>query len=244
VELKDADALLEDVAARLHEIPIGQAPIDNVIERLAREGKLKKLGVLKLILIDGRQRVIRAWWWARFVTAEQTRQDRIQTIVAPSKAYRKRLSRLGSALTAFEREDHDTVGSPLDFRAALGDLAATVDDLRQCVRAAERAANRVSKALVAMEQEYGGRGRLGSPLFFFAKALAPLWHELTESLPSVTHDPLKDIWTGPFVDLVVAAAATVNQPELSGNVAVAADKAASWYRRKFARQLSKSALPK
>lgn len=236
--MKDADALLESVAAWLHQIPLGEAPIDRVIERLARENKLKKVGLYKLTLVEVRQRVIQAWRRALFATAKQTREERAQEVVGPSKVYRKHLSRLVAALAKFERDDRHCAGSPLDFRAALGDPAATelVDELRECVTAAARAANRVSKALAILEREYGGRGRPGGPLLPFAKGLALLWHDLTGTPPSVTHDPLEDVWVGAFVDFVGAAAAAVNQPELSGNLAVTADKAAFWYRRKLRRR--------
>src|SRR5690242_14122917 len=88
----NTDPVLADVAARLHQTPLGQAPIDQVINRLARERKFKGARLFSLTLLEARQHVIRAWWWARLMTAEETREERAQIIVM-SKSYRKHVSR-------------------------------------------------------------------------------------------------------------------------------------------------------
>jgi hypothetical protein len=240
----DLDAYREE-ARRLDAIPLGQAPIDVIVEQLARGDKLKHVGILQLTLLDVRQRVLGAWWSARFVAAQQTRKEQRDQFAVPSRAYRQRLRRLREALAEFRCEDRRSSGSPLDMLAALGDSAAAelTNDLWMNVRATQRAARRASKALAAIEREYGGRGRPGAPTFVFAKKLARLWHQLTGKLPSVTHS-LDDRWTGPFVAFVAAAAETLNTDELSGTLPVAADKAAQQYRREFRHHHQRASPPK
>jgi hypothetical protein len=184
----DLDAYRE-VATRLNAIPLGQAPIDVIIEQLAREGKLKHVGILQITLLDVRRRVLGAWWAARFVAAKQTRKELQNRFAVPAHAYRQQLRLLRMALTKFRCEDRRSSGSPLDRLAALGDSAAAelTNDLWMNVRATQRAARRASRVLAEVEREYGGRGRPGAPTFVFAKKLARLWHELSGTLPSVTH---------------------------------------------------------
>ena len=243
--MKEADDLLEDVVARLRETPLGQAPIDRAIERLAREVKLKKVGLYKLTLVQVRQRVIRAWWWARFITDPQRKKECGGTF-ASIRIYRKRLSELRLSLINLRCEHRRSGRSPLEYFAAMGDLAAAelIDDLRASVMATQQAARRVSKVLGVMQRNYETRGRSRSMPIAFAQSLAPLWHELTGKPPGVTHRNLDEIWIGQFVDFIEAAAATVDLPELSGNFPVAADKAAQWYRRRLRRQKGAAAPQK
>src|SRR5689334_16142444 len=178
--VKDADALLEDVVTRLNGTPLGQAPIDRAIERLAREDNLKKVGLYELTLVEVRQRDIRAWWWARFITDPQRKKERGSTF-GSIRIYRKGLSELRRSLINLRREDRRSGGSPLEYFAALNDSVAAqlVDDLRASVTATQQAARRVSKALGIMQRNYETRGRSRSMPIAFAQSLAPLWHELT-----------------------------------------------------------------
>jgi hypothetical protein len=238
----DADDLsvYDEVASHVDAFPLGEAPLDLEVIKIARHGKL---GIIELALLDVRRRVLGAWWSARFVVSEQREMARNQFAV-PSRAYRQRLRRVRAALAEFRCEDRRSSGSPLDMLAALGDSAAAelTNDLWTNVRATQRAARRASKRLAAIEREYEARGRPGAPTFVFAKKLARLWHELSGTLPSVTHSSLDDRWTGLFVAFVAAAAETLNTDELGGNLPVAADKAARQYRREFHRHLQR-ALP-
>ena len=234
MKLHDELDTYREVATRLNAVPLGEAPIDVIIKKLSREGKLRHVGINQLTILDVRRSILGAWWAARSVAAKQTRKELQDQFAVPAHAYRQQLRLLRVALTKFRCKDQRSCGSPLDIFAALGNSAAAklTDDLRRDVRATQRSARRVSKVLAEVEREYGARGRPGAPTFTFAKKLARLWHELTGKLPSATHT-LDDRWIGPFVAFVEAAVETLNTDELKGTLPVAADKAARQYRREF-----------
>ena len=90
--------------------------------------------------------------------------------------------------------------------------------------------------LEAIQDRYSLRGR--PPEFPLAFADRRLWRDLTYALPTVTHETYADTDTrsGPFVDFVEAARATVGSASYDGNFSVAAEKAAALANRLHKRQ--------
>jgi len=154
----------------LKEIPIGQAPIDLEVERLAREGKLGSdgLGKLRYHQEKVRGRVIFAWDLAS-VSDSKERKILVREHAKRRRVYQGRLKKLEAALADFQRElqpllaesrrkDFNALRSPVSMICDQTDPEC-IHDLRYSLRAAQVAVRRASMHLALLDRKSETRGR-------------------------------------------------------------------------------------
>ena len=230
--LDDDLQLYTEAAQRLEAVPIGQARIDEVVAKLARDGKLRPFPSREWAVLYARQRILSSWWAARSATLHRPRRAPT-SVDTPVKAA-ARLRKLLAALDAF---GHERTISALDVEAALDDRnGAAADELWDRIVALRAAASCAEEALRKVARKRDRRGRPRKLSSAFVHRLGKVWIDITGSFPSVTHDWQDSRRTGPFVDFVEAARSTVNDPELAGNMSVAAEKTARGLKSNAARQ--------
>ena len=133
------------------------------------------------------------------------------------------LTALEKALAAFGAERPIT---PLDSAGALGDAEAEAasDSLWASIRKTRQTAATASRKLRELKGKYAPRGRPPEIARAFTDRMKRAWVELTAASPTVTHDPIRDVRTGPFVDFVEAARKTLKQAHLQAHLGTAAEQ--------------------